>query len=274
LAVGFGIIWRSHNIFHVVYGSLYVVCAYAFYVFMTVMQLNFTNAFFLTITFAALLGWIIEIFFYRPFYQKKASASSVLIASLGLFFVLENLVAMIFGNEIQSISRDLSKTYEVGCIILTEIQLLEFFLGAISLTLLWGSVKKIHYIKAIWAMGDQPELISVIGISPFVLRNLALIISTIMASIPACLITYDIGIDPYEGMSYLLISAVAVLFGGTHRYVGWIIGSIVLSILQSIVIWQFSARWMDMVTFSLLVLILMFRPHGIMDFEKRLEEDI
>jgi branched-subunit amino acid ABC-type transport system permease component len=38
------------------------------------------------------------------------------------------------------------------------------------------------------------------------------------------------------------------------------------------VIWKFSARWMDLVTFALLVIMLVFRPRGLMEKEKRVEE--
>jgi branched-chain amino acid transport system permease protein len=93
-----------------------------------------------------------------------------------------------------------------------------------------------------------------------------------MAAIPACSLTLDIGIDPFVGLSYLLIAAVAVLVGGVDSYRGWVSGAATLAILQSLVVWKFSARWMDLVTFALLVIMLVFRPQGLVQNARRTEE--
>ena len=45
-----------------------------------------------------------------------------------------------------------------------------------------------------------------------------------------------------------------------------------LSILQSLAIWKFSARWTDLVTFVVLIFVLLFRPQGLFGISKRLEE--
>jgi branched-chain amino acid transport system permease protein len=73
-------------------------------------------------------------------------------------------------------------------------------------------------------------------------------------------------------MSYLLIATVAVLVGGLNSYMGWVCGAMTLAILQSLVVWKFSARWMDLVTFALLVVILLFRPQGLLARLQRVEE--
>ena len=45
-----------------------------------------------------------------------------------------------------------------------------------------------------------------------------------------------------------------------------------LSVLQSLAVWQFSARWTDLVTFGVLIFVLLFRPQGLFGVSKRLEE--
>lgn len=272
MAVGFGLVWRSLRVFHIVYGGLYVLCAYLFYVFAAVAELTPTFSFLLTLVFAGATGWLVEAGLYRPFYLKRAGSGAVLIASLGAFVVLENLIALVFGNELKTIPRGIAATYWIGPVVLTELQLLELAVGAGVVALSWLFVRRLQVFKALWAMGDQPELIPVLGLPLFKLRVLALVVSTVMAAIPACLISLDVGLDPHMGMSYLLIAAVAVLIGGVDSYIGWVSGAMMLAVLQSLAVWQLSARWMDLVTFSLLVVLLVFRPQGLLDRAKRLEE--
>lgn len=272
LAVGFGLVWRSLRVFHLAYGGLFVVSSYLFRTLTVRAGLPPWAAGIFTVAVSAGLGWLIELVLYRPFYRRKASSGSVLIASMGVLVMLENIVAMIFGNELQTVPRGMAAVTQFGGVRLTSLQLWGFGIGVASVAFLWVLVRRLRTFKALWAMGDQPELIPVLGLPLYRLRAMVLAIGTAMAAIPACVITLDIGIDPFVGMSYLLIAAVAVLVGGVDSYRGWVSGAATLAILQSLVVWKFSARWMDLVTFGLLVIMLVFRPQGLVQNAKRAEE--
>lgn len=272
LAVGFGLVWRSLRVFHVAYGGLFVLCGYLFYTLMTRVGLSPLGATLLTMVCAGAIGWAMEAGFYRPFYRRHAASGVVLIASLGVFIALENTIALVFGNELQTIPRGIAHTWTLGPVVLTELQVLQFLVGSVAVALLWILTRRLRIFKAIWAMGDQPELIPVLGLPLYRLRGLVMAISTALVAIPACLLTLDIGVDPHVGMSYLLIAAVAVLVGGVNSYGGWVVGAVVLALLQSLVVWQVSARWMDLATFGLLVAMLIFRPQGLTERHRRMEE--
>lgn len=272
LAVGFGLVWRTIGIFHVAYGGLYVCCAYCFYFLASSAGLTPALSLFITFVVGGLAGVAVERGFYRHFYRKRASPGAVLIASLGLFVALENLIALSFGNELRVVERAFRDTVHLGPVALTRLQLTELFVGAGVLSGLWLLVRRMRTFKALWAMGDQPELISVLGLPLFRLRTLVFAISTALVAIPASLTTLDLGIDPQTGMRTMLVSAVAVLVGGLHSYGGWVVGALILAVVQSLVMWKLSAQWVDLVTFSLLILILTFRPKGLLARRRRLEE--
>ncbi len=272
LAVGFGLVWRSLRVFHVAFGGLFVASAYCFHTLVMRVGLHPAPAFLGTLIFAGFTGWLCEIGLYRPFARKGAASSAVLIASLGAFVAMENFIALAFGNKLQTVSRGLARAIHIGPVILTEIQLLQLVVGFGTIGLLWVLVCHLRTFKALWAMGDQPELIPVLGLPVHKLRALVLVLSTVMAAVPASLICLDIGTDPHVGMSYLLISAVAVLVGGANSYAGWVVGGVALAVMQSLAVWKFSSRWMDLVTFGLLVTMLVFRRNGLVDPQRRVEE--
>lgn len=74
------------------------------------------------------------------------------------------------------------------------------------------------------------------------------------------------------GFPALLTSVVAVIIGGIDRLSGWILGSFTIALIQSLVIWKFSANWAPLATFLILILILLLRPQGIIGTKKRIEE--
>jgi len=272
MAIGFGIVYRTTYIFHMVYGGFFVAAAYFLYIFAVLCKFPIFLAVLISIFFSSLLGYLVEKGVYLPFYKKKAGSGVVLIASLGVFIVVENLISMIFGNEVKVVSDGIEPSYKLGYLILTRIQIVEFVVGLIGVSIFWMVISKVKIFKALWAMGENPELISILGISLFKLRALVFIISSAFIAIPACLISIDVGMEPHMGMSYLLISIVAVIFGGIESFPGWILGAVIIAELHSLTVWQFSSRWMDLVTFTLLVLILLFRPEGLLGVKKRVEE--
>lgn len=272
LAVGFGVVWRSLGVFHVAYAGLYVICSYAFYVLTTSAGLPLLAAMLAAVAVSAVLGWLTELGFYRLLHRRAMSAGSVLIASLGLFIVMRNTIALGFGNEYRAVPRSLARSITLGPVTLTELQIWQLGTGALVVSLLWLFVQRFRWFKALWAMGDQPALIPVLGLPLSRLRSLALIVSTALVGLAGSLITLDIGTSPQVGMRYLLIAVVSVLVGGIHSYGGWVFGAVLVAVMQSLVVWQISAKWMDLVTFALLVLILVFRPRGLLERQVRLEE--
>ncbi len=272
MAIGFGLVYRSLYIFHIAYGALYVVGTYFLYIFAVILKIPIILSILLSICFTSVIGVIIEKTVYFPFYKKKSGSGAIMVASLGIYIVIENLIALIFGNEVKIASQSIEKSYEIGPILLTKIQIVEFIVSIFTIMVFFLFLKRVKIFKAIWAMGDQPELIPILGISLKKLRTIVFAISSAFIALPACLISIDIGMDPHTGMSYLLIAVVAVLFGGIDNFWGWVIGAGFLSEIQSLAIWKFSSRWTDLVTFLILIIFLLFKPEGMLGISKRAEE--
>ena len=271
-AAGFGFVYRSFRVFHIAMGAQFVFSCYAFYLCAVVLKLPLAvavcGALALSVLFALAIEWAV----YRPFFRKGCSSGVVMIASLSVMIVVENVIALAFGNEVKTISNQLEPSVAFAGLRFTRIQLLQFFLGVGVFASVGVLVRFGKWFKAVWAMGDQPELLPVLGLPLARLRLMVMGLGGILVAIAAMLISWDIGMDPHVGMHYLLLGSVAVFFGGTDRYWAWGAGAMLLSILQSLAVWQFSARWTDLVTFGVLIFVLLFRPQGLFGVSKRLEE--
>ena len=272
LAVAFGLIYRSARIFHVAFGGLYVVSAYLLYAAAVWAALPLWTAICLSVAGSAIAGIGVELGFYRWFVRRRTGHGAVLVASLGLFIVIENLVAVLFGNEVRSIPRDLAKVIHIGPVLLTSIQLTQLAIGAAALASIALAMRHVRALKAIWAMGDDSELLALLGNPLGRYRVIVFALATALAAIPACMIGVDTGIEPHMGMHYLLVAAVAMLLGGRDRFGGWVAGGFLLALLHSVLVWKLSAQWMDLLTFVVLIAILTLRPQGLFGVRRRLEE--
>lgn len=271
LAVGFGLVYRSIRVFHVAYGAVFVLAAYGFHSFVTMAGLGWWSAGFLAVGLSALVGWVIEVGFYHPFYRRGTAPGAVMVASIGLGIVIENGLALIYGNEVRAIPRDLAQPVMLGQVRLTTIQVGQFVICSLVLGGL-AAANRLRCFRVLRAMGENPELLQVHGWRLGRYRGLVFALSGALAAVPACLVMVDVGMDVHAGMSYLLIAAVAVLAGGVFRAEGWVLGGVVLAILQSLVVWKFSANWMNLVAFVLLIAVLLFRREGLLGVLKRTEE--
>lgn len=272
LAVAFGLVYRSARVFHIAFGGLYVVSAYLLFAGVAWWGLPVWAAALFAIVASAALGVGVDAGFYRFFEVRRSGPGVVLVASLGLFIVLENLVAMLFGNEVRTIPRGIAQSFSFAGIRLTSVQLLQLLIGIAVLVGFGVAIRRVRALKAIWAMGDEPELLAILGNPLRRYRMIVFGLATALAAVPACLIGLDTGMSPHMGMHYLLIAAVGMLAGGTDRFMGWVAGGFLLAILHSLIVWKLSSQWMDLATFGTLVLILLFRPQGIFGVKRRLEE--
>ena len=97
-AASFGFVYRSFRVFHIAMGAQFVFACYAFYTCATMCKLPLAVSVPTVLVLSAAFAALIECAVYRPFVQKRCSSGVVMIASLGVMIVLENVVALIEHN--------------------------------------------------------------------------------------------------------------------------------------------------------------------------------
>lgn len=272
VALGFSLIYNSTNIFHFAHGAIYVSSAYIFYYFLIMLKVSLPLAFLASLIFSFVLGIYTNKIIYEPLMKNKFSSSALMISSFGLYLFIINLIALLFGNETKVLNPGIEKTYTFGSVILTRIQILSFITSLFIISLFY-LFKKSKLGKIVLAYSNNPKLIEVLGYNSNLIKSLLFGIGSILAAISANLFALDVGIDPYIGMNALLISAVSVIIGGVKIFDGAIIGGFLIGLIQSLVVWQFSAQWMNASTFILLILFLLLRPQGLLGIKLRIEEE-
>lgn len=272
VALGLGLIYNTTGIFHIAHGVVYTFSAYMFYTFARGLGLNLLLSFTLAVISAVTLGIMIEAFLYWPFFKRKSSLMVVFICSLGIYIFLVNLIAMLYGNETKVLSPGVERTFHIGSVILTRIQVLEvlaFILLFPSFILILKATKLGRLIRA---LSDNPTLVTVLGADVRRLRIWIFGLGSLLAGVASCLTALDVGMDPHIGMDAFLMAAVSMVIGGIGNFEGSALGALLLGIVQNMLIWKISARWTEALAFLILVLFLLFRPEGLLGKKRRLEE--
>lgn len=264
IALGFALVYNTTKIFHIAYSAIYMIAPYFLFHFINAYGFDLYSAVVLAVIFTAIIGVITDILVYYPLYKKKSSANVMMISSIGIMVILINLVAMIWGNETKMINPDISKIYTWNNIILTRTQIIQFFVSLFFISGFLLFLKLTKFGIKIRAYRDDANLIEIMGVKTRQLRMILFAISSIFAAIAGCLVSYDVGMNPYVGMPMLLNAAVALIIGGVGKFNAPIIGGLTIGLIQAMVVYFTSARWQDAVTFTLLILFLLLRPQGIL----------
>jgi branched-chain amino acid transport system permease protein len=208
---------------------------------------------------------------HAPLTRRHASDGAHLVTSLGIYIVIIQLIAMIWGNETKSLRSGIEFTLTFGNIILTYSQVVAGVVSLVALAIFYVWLRHSNLGLQFRALADNPTQLGLLGYNTDRLRWLAFAISGLLASISSLLVSYDVGFDPHIGLSSFLLAVVATIIGGRRSFVGPALASVFLGILRATVAWFFSAMWQDAAVFALLVFFLFLRPQGVFGRRLRLE---
>ncbi|MHA1587863.1 MAG: branched-chain amino acid ABC transporter permease, partial [Candidatus Thorarchaeota archaeon] len=217
------------------------------------------------------LGWCLEFAVYRSMRNKGTSPLILLLASLGLYIVLQNGISMLFGDDTKIISGSaIASSFGILGAKITGIQLImigvavSVFLGKMLL------VDRRRIGLALRAVADSPELAKVSGIDFDKTIGIAFCLGSALASSVGILKAFDVGMTPTMGLPMLLLGVVAVVVGGNGKVLGVAIASLLLATFQQAAGWQLGTHWEAAAAFLLLLVVLLCRPQGI--FGKSLQK--
>jgi len=275
LAVGFNLVFYTTRVFHLAHGAVYVCGAYALMKFVNLSGGTTVASWFfsLVLSFSLVisLAVLIEILVYRPLSKRNAGQAITLISSMGVYILVVNFIALLFGNETKFLNPNLGDSIFFANIIIIPIQAVQLITSILLLGLLLF-ISKSRWFLQVRAMMSNETVASIIGVNSKFIRLFAMVLGSILATIAAILRLYDTGIDPQAGMSITLSAAVAVIIGGNGSISGTIAASMLIAFLQTTTEWFLSAQWKEGMTFLLLILVILWRTEGIVSFKMRIEE--
>ena len=270
LALAFSLVYNTTKIFHIAFAGIVVLSSFVFYTFYSLLGLHWVLALLISVFCIGIINSLIEIFIYQKLESKKANTNNILVASIGVFIIITNLVAMIYGNENKSYSNEIEQSFTFGNIIITQMQMIQLLVCIILVIAFLVIVNKTNIGIKIKALSNSSILYEVLGQSSKKFRIFLFFVSGILACIVSLLISFDVGFDPYFGMSLLLNALVAMIIGGFGSFKGSVFGGIILGMIQSISIYFFESRWESAISFLILIIILVFRPQGLFGERQRL----
>lgn len=208
-----------------------------------------------------ILGISQDRYVYSPL--RRRSRITLLIASIGLSYLLRNALRLVWGSDLQTYGFEAVRGLSFGALNITRTQLAMVVAALLFLGFLYGLLKFTMLGKSLRAAADNMELAEIMGIDMKRVGTTVWTLSALFAGVGGVLIGLDTNLEPMMGLTNLIKSFAAVLLGGAGNVWGALLGGLFIGVAENLGVAFFSPGYKDAVSFALIVLLLLFRPAGI-----------
>jgi branched-chain amino acid transport system permease protein len=213
----------------------------------------------------AVVGFAIERLAYKP--VRRSSRLAALITAIGVSLLLENGGILLFGPDPKFFPQIIpSQNVALGAGVTISNQ--QLIILIVSVTLMLGLrfvVMNTRVGKAMRAVSHSHAAASLMGISVDSIISFTFVLGSVLAAAAGVLVALqNPKIEPLMGIMPGLKAFVAAVLGGIGNIPGAVIGGLVMGIAEVMVVGYLSPTYRDAIAFVLLIVILLFRPAGIL----------
>lgn len=266
LAVGMNLIFGVLNVIHLAYGQCVMVALYAVYVFAVLLHIPIFISCLLAVAVSALLALLIHVSVVKPL--LKAPLINQLLALAGVIIVLENLILATFGSDYVGLQISFP-VFSIADIFVKVSSLIPFFVGIITLILIWMFLTRTYTGLAIKAVVQDREMADLVGVKTDRIYLLTFVIGGVLAGIVAACFAPIYTVHPHFGAGFTLTAFVIVVLGGLGNLVGGSVAAFLIGIVSQVAGVIFSSEIGEILVYTIFILFILFRPQGLLGVKVR-----
>lgn len=266
IALGYTMVYGIARMLNFAHGDIIMVGGFAIFTMVSTLGMAPMVGIVTAVAVCTLLGVTIEFVAYRPL--RGASSLAVLITAIGVSYLLQNLALLIFGSN----ARQFTSVVTVpglklagGRLSISGETIVTIIVCIVIMAALTTFINKTRIGQAMLAVSEDRGAAALMGIN--VNRTIAITfaIGSALAAVAGALLcsTYP-SLTPYTGSMPGIKAFVAAVFGGIGSIPGALLGGIILGVVENLSKAYISSQLSDAIVFSLLIVILLVRPTGIL----------
>lgn len=211
-----------------------------------------------------ILGILANLIVFRPLVRHGMRPVTLLIAGLGLSFIVQNGITMIWSAEPQGLGISVGRALHLGPFVLTPADLIMIGASVALLILLHLMLANTKFGKSLRATSNNADLAEACGINTERVVTVTWFIAGILTAAAGMgLAVQENTLNPGLGFTELFVIFGAVILGGIGRPYGAMLGALVVGELTEIAGMYFNAAYKTSIAFIIVILLLLFRPQGL-----------
>jgi branched-chain amino acid transport system permease protein len=271
IAVGYSLIYTILKFINFAHGEMVMFGAFIGWVFVMQFQQHIIIAALIAMLCCGLMGYIIEKIAYKPL--RKKNKLYVLLTAIAMSFLLQGIAILIFGAKVRTFSTgQIAEGHDILGAIMTNTQLTIIVVSLILLLIITCAIKKTKIGKAIRAVADNQETAQAVGIPVDKIISIVFIASSMIAAVSGILIGYEQNMTPTMGVMLGVKAFTAAVVGGIGNVYGAFLGGYIIGLAENLGIIFLPAGYKDAIAFIILMIMLYWRPTGLLG--KKTEEEV
>ena len=283
IAIGYTMVYGIIGMINFAHGEIYMLGAFiSLIAFLAATTFGGTSVpiallitLFATMIFTSLWGWTVERVAYRPL--RAAPRLAPLISAIGVSIVLQNFSQLAQGARV----KPLPPVFHGGVTLMdgngftVSLNWLQMIIMALTLVLMAGFTWVINRTalgRAQRACEQDMKMAALLGIDVNRIVSATFVMGAVLASVAGLMVTLYYGvIDFYIGFLAGIKAFTAAVLGGIGSLPGAMLGGLLIGLIEAFWSGYFSIEYKDVATFGILVMVLLFRPTGLLgrpDVEK------
>jgi neutral amino acid transport system permease protein len=262
-AVAFTLEYAVTRVANLSHGEILTIGAYtAFLVH------RWTNSILLAALGAAIAGGVVALAMHSlvidRFVSRGIGTMPTFIATLGMSFVIQNVLVIFFGAANVAYTIPQSAPHQVGPFLWTDTEE-EIIISAVAITaVLYVIIRYTKFGKALRAVFQNRDLARVTGINVRLVGAATWLLAGLVAGYAGFILAESVGtFNPYFGFSFFLITLTAAVAGGLGKPFSTLAGAIIVGIALEFTGGYISASYELAFAFAILATIILVRPRGL-----------
>ncbi len=223
-----------------------------------------TLGFGVTMVASGVVGVVIERIALRP--MRNVPGTAAMITTIGVSYILFNIVLLTMGAVTHNYPNPLPAiTWHIGQAVLRLREVLLWLVSLVLMGALHIFVRRTKMGKAMRATAQDQEAARMMGVEVDRIVMLTFFIGSALAGAAGLIFGLYYNFTSYLiGYTAGLRAFTAAVLGGIGNIVGAMLGGIVIGLIESVGGQFLAVRWTDVIIFSILILVLVFRPTGLL----------
>jgi branched-chain amino acid transport system permease protein len=275
IALGYSMVYSILMLFNFAHGDIFMVGAYIGFGVSTalvalaaggaialpgwlILVLTIVISMFLT----SFVGMLVERIGYRPLRDAPRASAAITGLMIGIILETGNL-ALLGARRVSFPSLIESVTYNIGGVYVTNKKIMIVVVSLAFMLALHLFVRKSKWGMAMRAMAFDYLVVPLMGVSINTIARMTFAIGSALAAVAGILfgVAYPV-LDPYMGILFGWKAFVAAILGGRGSIMGATLAGFLLGFIEIFVAMIFPSTLRDLIAYSIILLILVFRPHG------------
>lgn len=261
VATGLALIFGIMGIINFAHGEFYMLGAYGVVLAMQYFGISYFWAIPVAVLGVMVIGYVTQKLTVDPL--RKTHHFNVLLSTFALSIGVYSLVSAMLGSFGKQVQTPLSGVVMLGPVVLTDQKIFVLTVGVFLLTGLVIFLKYTPIGKLMRCTAQNRFAAMVIGVNVRRIELFTFSLGIALAALGGALLSPLSPVVPEMGRLLTLKAFTVIVVGGMGNVGGAIVVAFMLGIMETLATGYFSSAWRDVITYSLLILVLLIRPTGL-----------